>query len=101
MSSNNIKSFEQLLTSSEQLQQIIKKSELLQQLDHKVKNLITDQTLRTHCQVANLRDGVLVIATDNANWATRLRYLTGNLLAELRKQPEFAGIASIKCYVKS
>ena len=58
-----------------------------------------------HCkqtvQVANLRQGVLILSVSNASLATQLRYQSMALLSELRQQAAWAGIRSIKFIVAS
>ncbi len=41
-------------------------------------------SLAQHCQVANLKDGVLVIGVDSPAWAARLRYQLPQLLRHIQ-----------------
>ncbi len=42
--------------------------------------------LAGHCRVANLRDGILVLAADSPAWASRLRFHADKLLKSLNKE---------------
>ena len=48
------------------------------------------QDLASECRVANVRDQVLTVHINNAAWATRLRFLTGeSLLPNLNRLADF------------
>lgn len=57
--------------------------------------------LRTHCHVANVTDGALVLCAESAAWTTRLRFHAPTLLAALRVQPEFTALHEIRVRVAS
>lgn len=59
-----------------------------------------DPLLEPHCQVANLRSGCLVIMTDSAAWATRLRYTFPDLLSRLRFETRLFNVTSLQCVVQ-
>lgn len=40
-----------------------------------------------HCQVANVRDGMLVVQADSSAWAAKLRFQVAAILAHLNQQP--------------
>ncbi len=79
---------------------VLAKVEQLRMLSQQVQKLLRPE-LAQHCQVANLRDGCLILQVDNAAWATQLRFEQTELLSKLRKQPELAGLASIKIQVRA
>ncbi len=47
------------------------------------------------CRVLEIKENVLIVATDNASFATQLQYRTRELLPALRRYAEFAGIKRI------
>ena len=69
----------------------------IQKVDQIFKTLI-DQELAKHCQVANYRNGQVVIEVESAAWATLLRFQLPTLLSELR-QNGLASIASLDYYI--
>ncbi|TQV89839.1 DUF721 domain-containing protein [Aliikangiella coralliicola] len=56
-------------------------------------------TLSKHCRVVNLRKNTLVIATDSAAWANKIRFQTPDLLSFFRESGYF-GLASIEVIVQ-
>lgn len=58
-----------------------------------------DANLTKNCQFAKLEDSVITIAVKNAAWATRIRYAIPDMLKNLRTQPEFKKITSIRYFV--
>ncbi|MSP53197.1 MAG: DUF721 domain-containing protein [Gammaproteobacteria bacterium] len=75
------------------------KATFLQRLNLAVKALLTTD-LMAHCQVANVRDNVLILHLDTAAWATALHYQITDLLAQLRQQPPYAAIKSIQYKIR-
>ena len=75
------------------------KATFLQHLNLAVKALLTTD-LVAHCQVANVRDNVLILHLDAAAWATALHYQTTDLLAQLRQQKQYAAIKSIQYKIR-
>jgi hypothetical protein len=75
------------------------KATFLQRLNLAVKALLTTD-LVAHCQVANVRDNVLILHLDGAAWATALHYQTTDLLAQLRQQKQYAAIKSIQYKIR-
>jgi hypothetical protein len=70
----------------------------LDKLTALLKNSLNDP-LRQHCQVANLKDDCLVIMVDSAAWATQIRYLTPDLLKQLKRSPELQHVRTLHCYI--
>jgi len=60
---------------------------------------VLDANLTKNCQFAKLEDSVITIAVKNAAWATRIRYAIPDMLKNLRTQPEFKKITSIRYFV--
>ncbi|MEE4245450.1 MAG: DciA family protein [Kangiellaceae bacterium] len=70
----------------------------IKQLEQIVKAKL-DPKLREHCSIINYRDNIIVIATQSANWATRLKYQLPELLSQLRSSG-FPGLKSIDVLVQ-
>lgn len=66
---------------------LLEHSLLLERLGNQVHVLLPD-ACRPHCQVANLRDGLLSIAADSPAWAARARFLAPRLLQDLQQQTD-------------
>lgn len=75
------------------------KAEYLHHLDHAVKALLS-RDIAKHCQVANVRDNVLILHLDSAEWATQLHYQTTELLTQLRQEKCYAGVRSIQYKIR-
>jgi len=52
-----------------------------------------------HCQLANIRDGLLVVLVDSPAWATRVRLLGPSLLRDLRCHSAFQACQRIEVKV--
>ncbi len=93
------KTFKQVLArQSGQVERLLDKVVVLQQLNDQLQAFL-EPSLAAHCQVANLRDGCLVIMADSAAWATRLRYDFPDLLSRLRFEARLFNITSLHCIV--
>jgi len=55
--------------------------------------------LCSECQVANVRDHVLTVHINNAAWATRFRFQVPELLPELNRLADFAGVREVRIKV--
>ncbi len=97
----NLKRPTEILASNQSgtLQLIYAKAAQLTTLN-KIWRTQIDETLAQHTQVANYREGCLVIEVSSPVWATRLRYGIPDLLQKLRALNEFAGLTRIEWYVK-
>lgn len=87
-----------LLRSTPDLQKFVDK---LEQLEH-INRYIADHLepgLADNCQVANLRDGSLVLSTTSPAWHHKLRFVTMDLLSTLRANPLWSGLKSIEVRV--
>lgn len=92
-----MKTLNEISTGS--LSGIFLKVEQLKQLQQQVENYLPEE-LKTHCHVANFREGVLVFAVENAAWTTKLRYMLPTLLGTLRKEAKLHQLISIDYYIE-
>ena len=60
---------------------------------------ILEPNLVKHCKTANIKGHQLILITDTAAWATRLRYITPDLIKILRKKIELKEIETIHCVI--
>ena len=67
---------------------------VLNRLDHILESIL-DPALSSHCQVAEFRHHVLVLACSNATFGTRIRMISQQLLDSFREEGEF-GIERIE-----
>lgn len=74
---------ELLHSASGNQQKLLQKAGRLQQLQSQLHRLLPAD-LATHVQLANLRGDRLVLTADSSAWASRLRYLSADLLLQLR-----------------
>jgi hypothetical protein len=96
MSTNHKISAETVLNS---LGSLSDKAAYLSSLDRAVKALLSSE-LAAHCQVANVRDNVLILHLDAAEWATQLHYQLGDLLNQLRQQTGYAGLRTVQYKIR-
>lgn len=68
---------------SQSQQQLMHKAQRLLHMQTQLHKLLPDD-LAPHVQVANLRGDRLVLTADSSTWASRLRYQSVDLLAQLR-----------------
>lgn len=61
---------------------LLQKARYLQAVESKIHPLIPSP-LNQHCRVANVRDGILILQTDSAVWATKARFATAELLPKI------------------
>lgn len=88
-----------LNNSQDQLGNIVAKVKLHHSLQSLLKKYV-DPELANNLQVANYRQGCLVIQFTNAALATRFRYQIPQLLKQLRLEKQLPGLASINCLVR-
>ncbi|MFI4956863.1 MAG: DciA family protein [Gammaproteobacteria bacterium] len=81
-----------------ELGSLLRHLEQLNALNAVIQPLLPAQ-FKGGCRVENVSGGCLTLAVNNAGLVTLLRYEIPTLLAALRKDPKWAGIASIKCHV--
>lgn len=94
------KTFKHLIArQTGKLEQVLERVESLRRLNERVM-LCVDPDLQAHCQVANFRQGCLVMVVDSAVWATRLRYSFPELLNRLRFEARLFEVSSLQCVVR-
>jgi hypothetical protein len=83
-----------ILHDSAPLKKLSSKVKQLEQLNQAVlSNLGPD--LAQNCRVANLRNGILILATASPEWNHKLKFLKADLLESLRSKPCGYGLTSI------
>ncbi len=73
--------------------------DVLKQLD-KIMLSSLPVPLNQHCRVANFRHKILVIHTDSSIWASRLRYMTPELLCQWQQNRAMPSIEQIEIKVR-
>ncbi len=79
---------------------ILKHSQSIQKIDE-IFRASLPCPLEQHCYVANLRDKILIIHTDSPLWATRLRYLTPEILRNWHNNPTMPIIERLKIRIRA
>lgn len=73
-----------VLTGDDESQnRLLHKARQLQRLQSRLQSLLPAE-LAAHVQIANLRGTQLVLTADGSAWASRLRYLSADLLRQLQ-----------------
>lgn len=80
------------------LQKIVLKAKFLLALDQALQPILPE-SFRYACHVMNVHQGVVILGVSNASIATRIQFLSANLLQELRKKREYAQLTGIQCKV--
>lgn len=88
-----------ILKNSTVLRAMLSKTEQLAKLNQAVKQYL-EPSLAANCQVANLTQGRLILATTSAAWKHCLRFILPDLLSELRKEPEWCSLIAIESFVQ-
>ena len=55
--------------------------------------------LAQHCQVANIKDGVVVVHADSPAWAAKLRFHVAGMLGQFNKVQSFGTVRAIRIKV--
>jgi hypothetical protein len=79
--------------------EMLKRGRFLNRLNNLVQTLLDDD-LKIHCQVGNIRDGVLILYTDSTAWASRLRYQSPALLKQMQQHKGLASLQQIEIRVQ-
>ena len=96
---NTLKNIGQLLAGNpEGFQMILNHTQRLGALNRILRGCIP-APLNQHCQVANLRDNLLILHADSSAWALKLRYSSQTLLQQLR-QYGVPGLSAIEVKVR-
>lgn len=88
-------SFTSLLQTAPNLHKLLAKLEQIKQLNLFVTSHL-EPSLAKQCQVANLRDGVLILSTTSPAWKHKLRFAALDLLSALRANPHWSNLKSIE-----
>jgi hypothetical protein len=83
---------------NKQLIDICQRSVQLEELTNKVRQLLPEP-LAGECHVGSFNKGCLVLSTNNAAWASQLRYALPELRDKLRKELGLYQLSSIKVNV--
>jgi hypothetical protein len=94
MQSKTNKSFTSLLLETPDLHKFVNKVEQLKQI-HQLISTKLDPSLANHWQVANLREGTLVLTTSSPAWHHKLRFSAMDLLSALRADTRWSGLKAI------
>ncbi len=54
-----------------------------------------DAPLNQHCQVANIKEDIIVVHADSSAWAAKLRFHVAGMLTHLKQQQEFNTLRSV------
>jgi hypothetical protein len=87
-----------IVAKSPDLSRFIQKIEQLSKLNQAIKTHL-DPMLARQCQVANLRNGMLILTTTSSIWGHQLRFQEMELLSHLRTHPEWCGLTSVQSKV--
>lgn len=77
------------------LNKIIQKARFLLALDHYTQTILPD-TLKSYCHVMNVQNGVLILGVSSAAIATRLQFMSNELLRDIQNNPQFVRVRDIK-----
>jgi len=93
-----VKNICDILAGNQDFQKLIVKANQLTQLNRLFKSLL-EPTLAQHCNLAKLEKDQLTVIVDNAAWATKFRFSIPDILKNLRIQPEFKMVKTIRFMV--
>lgn len=89
-----MKTLSELLSSSPLQAYQVKHSQITK-LTSIFTSLVSEEW-RTNCQVVNFEEGQLTLLVNNSGWATKVRYATPELIANLKSDPHFATLRTLK-----
>ncbi|MCK5718305.1 MAG: DUF721 domain-containing protein [Thiomargarita sp.] len=81
------------------LSHLLHHCDMLKQLNKIVKASLP-VPLNQHCHVANFRNNILIIYSDSPLWANRLRFMTPELVSQLRQNRVSPTIEHIEIKVR-
>jgi len=88
-----------LYQKSRRLRDIWLKSQQINHLDSLIKSEILEKNLCENFRVANVRNTTIVLEFTNANWVTRGKFYSAEIINIAKRQhPEIKGL---HCYVKN
>lgn len=93
------KSVADSLTNPEgELKDLLDKANCLNSVSQTIENYLPVE-LQAHCRVESIENNVLTLLTDSAIWLNRLRYISSELMTQLRAS-EFPSLISIDIKVQ-
>lgn len=87
-----------LLNSHGYLADIITQSNLLSDISLKLNKHVS-HSIQNHYTVASLKNNTLLLNTNSATWAAKLRFHIPEILEILNNEPEYSSIKSIRIKV--
>lgn len=87
-----------VINKSNDLSKFIKQINQLSKINQAVKQYL-EPMLANQCQVANLRNGTLILTTSSSIWGHQLRFQEMALLSALRATQEWCGLKAIQSRV--
>lgn len=84
--------------STSLLQDYLQKIDVISKLQMIFVSLVDDEWCE-NSEIANFEDGKLILCVPHPGWATRLRYETPRIIANLRKDPHFHSLREIRCKI--
>lgn len=96
---NKMPSSTNVLQDSEQLNTVLGKSKQLIKMRDLISSLLPLE-LQSQCQVANYRNGILILYTTSPTWSSRLRLLLPKLMQRLHLVDAFEQLEKIEIKVR-
>lgn len=93
------KTISHLLDAVSSLRRIRHHIEKLEKLQTELRKRL-NSPINQHVTVANYQQGTLVLHTDSAAWAAKLRFKTPEILAVVKNAPELAEIHAVRIKIK-
>ena len=93
------KTISHLLNAVSSLRRIRHHIEKLEKLQTELRKGL-NSPINQHLTVANCQRGTLVLHTDSAAWAAKLRFKTPEILAVVKNAPELAEIHAVRIKIK-
>ena len=87
--------FSRIVTSFGHLRQLTEKARQLAELGTLLRAALPP-TIAPHVRLATVSDGCLVLQAASPVWAAQLRFKTPEILTNLRRNPAFADVRSIR-----
>lgn len=78
---------------------IFRRAQMLNNLNQKIQPCLPAEFIGK-VNVANYRQGSLILAVENAGIATQLRYIISDLLSTLRRDAKLYDLANIQFYIQ-
>lgn len=92
---NNIKSVQDLISRARNLKHLASESRQIDSLNRLFLSRLPSM-LSSFCQLLSYHNGKLVIETQSNAAATQLRFITPNLIQQLKKTREFSALQNIE-----